>query len=581
MDRALQQGGPAIADAVAVTAGAVRRAGAPGQREGLLAAPLALFFLLFFLAPLALLAGISFRLTPQFEGLGLAQYAKFAGDSFNWSVLGQTLLLGVKTVALTACIGVPLGLLFVEAPRRLQPVLLFIIVLPLLTSVVVRTFAWIVILGREGLVNNALIGLGLLSAPARLLHTELGLVVALSQIEMPLMLLPLISVMSRLDPNLKDASAALGRGTLAHALPRDLAPEPPGAGGGMPARLRQLGHRLRVADHHRRRPHGADAVLHLAAGHHALQLAVRGNHLRGAARLGARGGGHAQRARPPQPRPRARVERMARQSSAGDISYRLVLGLLSAIALLILVTPVVVVLITSFTDSRALRFPPPALSLRWYKSLFDPAMSAQIHTAAWNSLVVATAATTISVVLGTSAALAIAGRRTWWAQALDALFMSPLILPTLAFGLAALMFFSTLGVPLSIPLMVVGHVAVIVPFILRTTIASLSQLDRGLLDTSASLGAGAVYTFRRVTLPVIRPGILAGAFIAFMASLDNVSVSLFLAGPETDVLPIRMWSMLESTLDVRTAAVSGVLIFTTALLVVVMDRVVGLTRRIS
>ena len=188
---------------------------------------------------------------------------------------------------------------------------------------------------------------------------------------------------------------------------------------------------------------------------------------------------------------------MARESSAGDISYRLVLGLLSAIALLILITPVVVVLITSFTDSRALRFPPPALSLRWYKSLFDPAMSAQIHTAAWNSLVVATAATTISVVLGTSAALAIAGRRTWWAQALDALFMSPLILPTLAFGLAALMFFSTLGVPLSIPLMVVGHVAVIVPFILRTTIASLSQLDRGLLDTSASLGAGAVYTFRR------------------------------------------------------------------------------------
>ena len=272
---------------------------------------------------------------------------------------------------------------------------------------------------------------------------------------------------------------------------------------------------------------------------------------------------------------------MARQSSAGDISYRLVLGLLSAIALLILITPVVVVLIISFTDSRALRFPLPALSLRWYKSLFDPAMSAQIHTAAWNSLVVATAATTISVVLGTSAALAIAGRRTWWAQALDALFMSPLILPTLAFGLAALMFFSTLGVPLSIPLMVVGHVAVIVPFILRTTIASLSQLDRGLLDTSASLGAGAFYTFRRVTLPVIRPEILAGAFIAFMASLDNVSVSLFLAGPETDVLPIRMWSMLESTLDVRTAAVSGVLIFITALLVVVMDRVVGLTRRIS
>ena len=203
MDRALQQGDPAITTA---------RARAPREREGWLALPLALFFLFFFLAPLALLAGISVRLTPQLEGWGVEQYAKFAGDTFNWSVLGQTLLLGVKTVIVTAGIGVPLGLVFMEAPRRLQPLLLFIIVLPLLTSVVVRTFAWIVILGRDGLVNNALIGLGLINTPLRLLHTEMGLVIALAQIEMPLMLLPLISVMSRLDPNLKDASAALGAG---------------------------------------------------------------------------------------------------------------------------------------------------------------------------------------------------------------------------------------------------------------------------------------------------------------------------------------------------------------------------------
>ncbi len=272
---------------------------------------------------------------------------------------------------------------------------------------------------------------------------------------------------------------------------------------------------------------------------------------------------------------------MARRSSGGDISYRLVLGLLSGIALLILITPVLVVLITSFTDSRSLRFPPPALSLRWYRSLFDPIQSAQIHMAAWNSVVVAFWSTTSRSCSAPRPRWPSRGAARGGPRRSTRSSCRRSILPTLAFGLAALMFFSTLGLPLSIPLMIVGHVAVIVPFILRTTIASLSQLDRGLLDTSASLGAGAFYTFRRVTLPVIRPGILAGAFIAFMASLDNVSVSLFLAGPETDVLPIRMWSMLESTLDVRTAAVSGVLIFSTALLVVIMDRVVGLTRRIS
>ena len=257
--------------------------------------------------------------------------------------------------------------------------------------------------------------------------------------------------------------------------------------------------------------------------------------------------------------------RMSRRSSPSVISYRLVIGALSGLALLILVLPVVVVLVTSFTDSLSLKFPPPAYSLRWYRALFDPVKSAQIHTAALNSLIVAASATAVSAVLGT----------------LDALFLSPLILPALAFGLAALMFFTMLGFRLSLATMILGHVAVITPFILRTTIASLSQLDLAQLDTSASLGAGPLYTFRRVTLPVIRPGILAGAFLAFMASVDNVSVSLFLANPETDVLPIRMWSMLESTLDVRTAAVSGVLIATTALFVFVMDRVAGLTRRLT
>jgi putative spermidine/putrescine transport system permease protein len=211
VDRAVQPRGAAIAIAAAeivARPSSRRRTG----RDGWLAAPLTLFFLLFFVMPLALLAGVSFYTSPEMTAMGPAQYAKFAGDSFNWSVLGATLWLGVKTVAVTALIGYPLALVFTAAGRRLQPILLFVIILPLLTSVVVRTFAWIVILGRDGLVNRVLLDLGLIAAPVRMLHTEWGLVVALSQIEMPLMLLPLISLMSRLDPNLKDASAALGAG---------------------------------------------------------------------------------------------------------------------------------------------------------------------------------------------------------------------------------------------------------------------------------------------------------------------------------------------------------------------------------
>lgn len=179
-------------------------------REGQLALPLALAFLSLFLAPLLMLCGVSFFEDDKITRPGLGTWAKFLGDPFTWKVIGDTLLLGVKAVITTMILGYPLALVFMDAGPRLQKVLIFVIVMPLLLSVVVRTFAWIVILGREGVINQALLGLGLISEPLKLLQTELGLVISLTQIEMPLMLLPLISVMSRLDPNLRDASAALG-----------------------------------------------------------------------------------------------------------------------------------------------------------------------------------------------------------------------------------------------------------------------------------------------------------------------------------------------------------------------------------
>jgi putative spermidine/putrescine transport system permease protein len=146
--------------------------------------------------------------------------------------------------------------------------------------------------------------------------------------------------------------------------------------------------------------------------------------------------------------------------------------------------------------------------------------------------------------------------------------------------LAALMFFSLIGLPVSPLTLVIGHTIVCVPYVLRTTVAALAQLNPTLLESSASLGATRFMTFRRVTLPLIRPGILAGAFIAFMASFDNVPISLFLRDANTDMLPIRMWQDLEGRLDVTIAALSGVLIVATLALMLVMERVADLSRRL-
>jgi putative spermidine/putrescine transport system permease protein len=259
------------------------------------------------------------------------------------------------------------------------------------------------------------------------------------------------------------------------------------------------------------------------------------------------------------------------------LSLRLVFATLTAVAIVVLIGPSLIVLLTSLTASQSLRFPPAGLSLRWYRALLD---ADQMQHAAWTSVVVAFWTTLISVVLGTAAALAIARSRGALGRTLDLLFMSPLLLPALAFGFAALVFIYQLGLRPNVPFLILGHVVVCVPFVLRTTLAALTQLDPALLDASASLGASGTMTFRRVTLPLIGRGVAAGAFLAFMASFDNVPVSLFLADERTEVLPIHLWQQIETNLDVRTAAASGVIVIATLLLMLVAERFAGLTRQL-
>lgn len=258
------------------------------------------------------------------------------------------------------------------------------------------------------------------------------------------------------------------------------------------------------------------------------------------------------------------------------LSLRVVFAAVTAFAMVFLVAPTIIVLITSLTPSESLKFPPPGLSLRWYYALLD---ADQMQRAAWNSLIIAFWTTLICVVLGTAASIGLARSKSKWMRAADLLFMSPLLLPALAFGFAALVYINKLGFAPSIPLLVLGHVIVCVPFVLRTTIASLSQLDPAVLDASDSLGAGTWMTFRRVTLPLIAPGLGSGAFLAFMASFDNVPVSLFLADERTEVLPIHLWQQIDTNLDVRTAAASGVIVIFTLVLMLIAERFAGFTQQ--
>lgn len=259
------------------------------------------------------------------------------------------------------------------------------------------------------------------------------------------------------------------------------------------------------------------------------------------------------------------------------ISFRLVAGLLAAIGVIMLVAPSVVVVLASFTAGYALRFPPAGFSLRWYQALLFN--SPEIVSAFWLSVKLAASATAIGTLLGTTAALALA-RQRGWARVVEGLFMSPLTIPSLALGLGILMLFNLASAGLSFGSLLAGHIALCAPFVLFTTSASYAQVDPAWLDSSHALGASAWFTFRRVVLPTILPGILSGAFFAFMNSFDNVALSLFLSDGRSEVLPIRLWHIIEDSLDVRAAAASGLLIAATLLATLLMERVAGVSKHL-
>ncbi len=181
-------------------------------RDKWLVMPLLIFFSIFVALPLLLMFGVSLFTDNAMTQLGVGQYVKFLGDSFNRGILFETLFLAFSSVIVSILIGYPVAYLYTCLTRGWQSVLLFAILLPLLTSSVVRTFSWVVILGREGLINQLLLSVGWISAPVKLLYTPGAVIVAVAQIEMPMMILPLISALTAIDPSLRDASKALGAG---------------------------------------------------------------------------------------------------------------------------------------------------------------------------------------------------------------------------------------------------------------------------------------------------------------------------------------------------------------------------------
>lgn len=249
---------------------------------------------------------------------------------------------------------------------------------------------------------------------------------------------------------------------------------------------------------------------------------------------------------------------------------------LAVVALLVFMTvPTVVVIAVSFNPTAILSFPPAGLSLRWYANVVA---YPQFRRAAMNSLLVTAAAAALALPAGTLAALALERGRLRGRSVWAAMLLSPLVVPGVAAGLGFLILAAGLGLLRSRSVLVAAHVALVLPFVVRSVWVSVRNLDPVLERAAASLGATPWRVFRRVTLPLLRPGLFAGLLFAVVVSLNEFVVSLFISNRVTEILPVAMFTYVVNYTDPTIAALSSLFIVVTFLVVWLADRYLNLAR---
>lgn len=549
--------------------------------------PVLLFFAFFYVLPLVDLLHLSVA-----GDAGLSYYARVFEVPLYRDSLLRTFGIAAAVAALCALFGYPTALLIHRARGTWKLVLTAAVVLPYFISVLIRTYSWMVLLGRNGPINKLLLALGFVDAPLPLIFNRASVLISISAVLLPLMVLTVGGSLARIDPLVQRAATASGAGPLA-VFWRVLFPQTlPGLLAGVllvfisalgffitpsllggPADQMFAMHITQQADFL-----ASGGFLQALA---AVLLAVTLLVVAVAARfLGLEFIWGGQRARKPSreaARGRLSSWRRALLERAADLfgwpllralglvpSWlgRLVSGGLAALAFVTLLLPIVVAALISFSDSAYMRFPPPAYSLRWYeKFLSDPVWMSSLGT----SVAVGLLATVISVVLGTAAAFGLVRSSLSAKSAWMTLLVSPLIVPGVVLGLSLYSLFLRADLAGSVTGLAAAHAIGGIPLVLVIVAASLQAVDTRQEQAAAVHGASPVRVFWFVTLPAIRPGVLAASLFAFLHSFDDLVLSMFLSGARMTTLPLRLWGNVNYKLDPVPAVVAT---FEVALIVV-------------
>jgi putative spermidine/putrescine transport system permease protein len=243
-----------------------------------------------------------------------------------------------------------------------------------------------------------------------------------------------------------------------------------------------------------------------------------------------------------------------------------------------LLAPLVVVLLTSFSNDGYLAFPPAHWGGGAYRALLA---NANFAAGLRISLLLASSVTLVTLVIGTAAAYAIARYRFPGSGMLLGLFTAPLLLPSIILGLALLLVFAQIGLLATFPGLMLGHALIALPFVVRIVLTAIRGIPPALEDAAATLGAPPWRVFTRIFLPLMIPGLIAAAALAFLASFDEVVISLFLVGPRLTTLPIEVFHYVQYRADPQLSALSVVLIGFTLVLILVIERSIGFLRAVG
>jgi len=557
--------------------------------SALLALPYGAWLLAAFAAPLGAVLLLSVQESSEiFAPLSIvpsgAQYAELAGDAFMRRLFLNTLLLGAGVATACAILGYPLALWLTRLPPRWKPLGFAIVLVPLLTNVVVRSLGIILLLAPRGIVASLAVELGL--PRPDLLFGWFAVGLALTQVFLPFMVLALYDVLEGQEKRLEEAAAGLGAGPAARFWRVTFPLSLPGLRAGLVIAFLLASESYVSAALVGGRKVWVSGMIVLKEGLELLNYplaAALSILMLGAGVLATLLIGRAIAAATPWiagrvPRLHLSLPPAARRPLLflAELLAPIVSRLLLALAILLLVFPLLLVAVASVNDSpQATVAQWLGFTWRWYAAVLE---NERYLSDAWTSLQLGLACVAVSLAIALPAAFALVRGGFAGREALGALYMLPLALPGIAIGLGMLrllQWFTALPPFLGI---LAVHVVLVAPFMLMLLRASVAGLDRSLEEAASGLGAPPARIFSRVILPQLGPGIAVACVIGFLISFGEVTVTAFLTTARLQTLPVRIYAEASFSLENTVNAISTLFILTTIALLLLLNRVMPLDR---